>query len=322
MLRGREYEDEDEELDGEDFEEGDDQRDDDGLADLPEEYRGAVDAAIARERTNTLAETRRGLRDQGLDLSDDFRPVVREHSKAAGFLGIRQDQSLSKQDQQQSAVTRRDDEEDDDGEWADPAIDGDKFERRLTKTLERVIKPLVERNQELEGMVLEDRIEGTMARVPEAIEKYAPYLVDAMEHEQFEAMFREGLRQMPPSQWRDPRNLAKLAGVIAPHLYEDNPDLGRRAGRGRRSEPEERQRPDPRAAQRAALSKAAVGAAAPSRGGGGVGRDQGSYSDVEKETSRRLGISLKAVRALAEDPSGEKYAAQLEAEAKAKGGRR
>lgn len=278
----------------------------DPLADLDEDTRALVEAAIeaktkeieaAKEaefqqhkaqhsrRINT-ARGESGLPKFGMDLDENGNPVVRDPAAfaRAALPFLTQEQAPPK------------DEPDEVPEWLrDDMPTLDKRTQRLVDQATGGLKAQIEELKQLVAQSVGYATQPTLANVPtlarEALESDG--FGQLADHADFDAALVEAVKnaKLTPDQMRDPDAIAPLASMVGMHLQRQNPQ-----GRTQR-----KQAPNGDAF-RANLSRNSLGATAASRGNS---RD-GGYTQEEIEGAASLGVSPAAYRAAGEDPTGRK----------------
>jgi hypothetical protein len=290
----------------------------DPLATASPEIQAAVEARLAQDRQGIRAR----LAQQGFDLTADGQPVIRDARRAQEWIGAPQYQAPPAQPPPAQPVAQAapppDDEPIPDPQY-DPAgyrrWHQQELTRMTTEAMQSVLAPLVEKLQRVEQRTAQTHIDTAISRLDAAIEQYAPWLLPALQHPEFEPMFRRGLASVPPEQYGSLQELAGLASYAATQLppLETPYQAPQRAFRPPQSQapPPQPQQPArneqgqflPRAG-RAAIGRAAAEATAPSRGGGRVPVQQ-QYDELVIQAAARLGISPEEARLTLQDSTGD-----------------
>ena len=281
------------ELDDQDLdEETHDDEDTDDLSDLDPELKERFEKHLTKERTRyegVLSQARQGLQQVGLDLSDDNSVTIRDTQKITGYLA-----PLFQQQQQnvQKPVANDDDDNEEDA-WADPVVERDKFKQKLDKEIKNATAPYLEQIKKLESSIIEDKIEDAVNKVGDAVQKYAPLLSSAVEHPEFEPAFRDALSRLPMEQWRDSRNLVRVAAMLVPDLspIEKPERMPRRENELARS-----------AANRDTLRQIS-----PSRQSTTTKqeKDGSRYTDLDRILAERMGISVEMSASLGKNKNSD-----------------
>lgn len=290
----------------------------DPLASAAPEIQAAVEARLAHQNQQIRAR----LAQQGIDLTADGQPAIRDARRAQEWIGAPQYQAPPIQQQpvaQQAPPPPPDDEPIPDAQY-DPAgfrrWQMQEMSRLTAEAVQNAIAPLVEKLQQVESRTAQTHVEAAMGRLDAAIQQYAPWLEGALQHPEFEPMLRRGLASIAPEQYGNLQELAGLASYAATQLppLETPYQPARQAFRPQRQQeaPAAPQRNEqgqflPRGAQnigRAAIGRAAAEATAPSRGGGRVPAQQ-QYEELLLQAAARLGISPEEARLTQMDSTGD-----------------
>lgn len=297
--------------------EGDEEAQDEGVdpfADLEPEVAERVRAALTERETQARDQVRQSLQQYGLDLTEDGSPAIRDPRQVSGWLGLPESPRGSPAPPpptpaQGAPAPPPAVAEPDDAAIPDPVMDPAGFRRWQQAEVARATQPLVAELQQIYQQHHQTAIEIAMAKVPAAIQAHAPRFADLLNHPGFDAAFRQALAGIDPQQWKDPVNLARVAGMLAIDLdaqggaaREERPrDEAGRFTAGRAAEP---RFTDARDVGRGALSRATLPAAGPSREAGRQTRGR-EISDLHRMVAERLGISAEEAAALAEDSTGD-----------------
>lgn len=285
--------------DTEDIEQTDDtEEEDDTLDDLDEETKARVEkhtAKLQKQHEEQFAKTREELQRMGLDVYEGGKVAIRDTETASRYF-------VPPSTPPQQPVKQEQQEEE---EWVDPSYDPQKYETKLKKVVGEEVASLKEENRLLREALIEDKIDQAVVRVEAAVNKYAPLYGEILEHPEFEGTFREILKTFPMEQWRDPRNLVKIVGMMGVDL----PQVERKQKRDTAGAQEQ---------ARSIMQRETLRMTAPSRDASSAKGKQ-EYSDVDKETAALLGISIEAARALGtkSDPDKGVSPEQLYREARA-----
>ncbi len=307
----------------------------DPLAGLDDQTRALVEAQLEAQRQQILGETRASLRQRGFDLTDQGLAMA-DPQAARQWLGVGEatqqqfDQRTQQQPPPQSAPPSAPPStmlEDDESDIPDPLTQPREFRKWLRDSQGEMLKQVV---QEALGPVaqavtsvhqrqIETEMDRVMARVPDAVRSFAPAIDWVMEQPGFEEAMRQMLATSQPDDWKDPRNLAIMAGGVIAVLP-----------RAEAEAPAPRQRPRAPQPQNVA-SRAVVGQIAPSRSAGrnpAAAAVDERHAWVAQRVSEATGrpVTAEEIALYDGDTTGDKAAGirakRLANELKQQGGRR
>jgi hypothetical protein len=189
----------------------------------------------------------------------------------------------------------------------------------LKAVVEEALKPVAQAVTSVYQRQNESEMDRVMARVPDAVRSFAPAIDWVVEHPGFDEAMRQMLATSRPEDWKDPRNLAIMAGGVIAVL------------------PQQQQQPAPAPAAanprrpQAAASRSVIAQTAPSRA---AGREPSrvqtneNHAWVAQRISEATGrpVTAEEIALYDGDTTGDKAAAirqkRLAAELKQQGGRR
>jgi hypothetical protein len=279
-----------EELDGEEGLQDEEEQDD--LSDLDEETRARLErysARQAKQHQEQLTRQQEVLRQAGLRVGDDGLSVADMNTARSYFAPLAPAAAPA---QQPAAKTQENEEE-----WVDPLIDPERYHQKLTRVIEDASKPYKEEIAELRQTILQDRIDQAVDKVGQAVEQFAPLYAEALEHPEFESHLRAHLQAMPMSQWRDPRNLCRVVGLLIPDLAPVEKPARRQGGQS----PAPQRTPQETA--RALVNRSTLQQGSPSRDSSSTKGRQ--FSDTDRLLAERLGIPVEEAWALGQDSTGD-----------------
>jgi hypothetical protein len=317
----------------------------DPLASLTAEQRQAVEERLAYE----AYQTRAALGQVGMDLVNG-RPAMVDPQRLGGWAGMPQYQPAAPaQPQYQPAAPEPvgEPEEPADAPIPDPNYSPAEYRawlqrqtaRTVTSAMKEALAPLMEQFGTMRQTTLEMRVEEAVQRVDQAVDQYAPWLGEMLGHPDFEGYYRQALSQIDPSRWRNPQDLAAVAGTVAAYLRpvpaeQWQPPSQARYARARPEapappqgapaqetwqdryrqtygQPPEASAParNPRTGQfigrgaNAAISRAAAEATSPSPAAR-LAPAQAQYDDFILQAAQRVGISPEEAKAIMQDNDG------------------
>jgi hypothetical protein len=281
------------------IEETDETEEEDDLSDIDEDTKARIDKYTAKkeqEYQSKLTKAQESLRNIGLNLNDDGVSIG-DLATASRYFAPLGNPAIPQQPVKQESQEEE--------EWVDPSYDPQKYEKKFKKAVAEEVSSLKEDNRLLREAFIEDKIDQAVVRVEAAVAKYAPLYAEILEHPQFEGSFREVLKTFPMEQWRDPRNLVKIVGMMGVDLPQEE----RKPKRDTTSTQEQ---------ARSIMQRETLRMTAPSRDASSAKGKQ-EYSDLDKETAALLGISIEQARALGTkaDPDKGVSPEQLYREARA-----
>ena len=261
-----------------------DTEEEDDLSDIDEDTKARFDKYTARQQQEydaRVTKLQESLGTVGLGVSDDGQISIRNlQTVQSYFAPIASNQSSRANTDFKTLDT------DEDDEWADPVIDTDRYEKKLSKVIEKATEPYKQQIESLKQALVEDKIEQAVNRVEDAVNKYAPLYAEILEHPQFETTFREVLASMPMENWRDARSLAKLVGMLGVDLSPVE----------KRQKQQSQQKVSPQEQVRSDFNRKQLGQIAPSKGA--ASKTSMDYDDVDRILAERFGIPLEQAKAL------------------------
>ena len=290
----------------EDTDELEDDELEDDLSDIDEDTKARFDKYAAKQQKEydgRVAKLQESLGSVGLGVSDDGQVSIRNLQTVQSYFA-----PLSSNQQVRTTHTEVTEDEDD---WADPVIEPDKYEKKLSKAIEKATEPYKQQIQHLQNYLVEDKIEQAVDRVENAVNKHAPLYAEILEHPQFETTFREVLATMPMENWRDSRNLAKIVGMIGVDL---SPVEKQQKRSQQRVAPQEQVRSD--------FNRKQLGQISPSKGS--ASKTAMDFDDVDRILAEKFDIPLEQARALGakSDPDSNITPERLYREARVANGKR
>lgn len=282
--------------------------DEESLDDLDPGVRERVDRVLARER-----ETLRGsLREVGLDLNQDGRPLIADVGKVSQW-GLpqygRAPEPAAPVAPAPAPVAPVEEPEAFDPLAAD-ALAYERFTERVAeKAVQKATGPLLQEIERLRG-VQQRRVESEVtSEVREIVKQYMPEIEGALDHPDFDGMYRRAIAGCSPEQLENRAQVAGIAGWVRTQLDPARMPAARRDG--------------PPAAALAVnrANRDALGQTAPSRQGGAAPQESGRNADDEWGTrflgrmrenmsdsaGRRVEVSAAAWRDLGECDNLEDY---------------
>jgi len=276
---------------------GDDPGDDaeDDLSDIDDDLKERFERQLQRQERAYQAELKKreeAAAGVGLSFDSSGRIAVSDTGKAAQYfspLSRREDPAPPPQ-----PVPKAEEPEE---EWVDPSYDKDAFQKQLGRYVAKETAGYQQQLQAMQSFIVEDKIDQAIEKCEAAVTKHAPYLADLLEHPEFEGAMRNALGQLQMNQWRTPKDLARVVGLIAPDLAET---MERKA-------PKPKAGPSPQEKFRSQVQRSTMQQIAPSRATSpGRGKE---FSDEDRMVAERLGIPLEEAAALGEDTYGDGYRA-------------
>jgi len=289
----------DDELDYEDDEAGEDEEV--SLDDFDDETRAKVERLQAKEREASdqrVATMRSIWQEQGLDITPDGKAVVADPNRFAGWMGGTGSPAPA------AAAAGEPEPE----EMPDPYDDKPGYQAWLKAQIraeakrmhDEDMKPILEAQQQQQQIFYSRETERALQTLPQALQQYNPMLTQVTEHPDFAGQFSQALQAIPLSQWREPVNLAQIAGVVATQL-----DYSKVS----------KQRPR---SQQTGRYQAGFAAVAPSRGSAGRDAELADEQAIRGLVERHGG-TRDEWEALAQDDSIDGYrAAKSKAQARGK----
>lgn len=282
---------------------GEEEQPQDPLADLDDETREIAEQYAVRKLAEERTKARQAFQARGLDVSEDYQPVIADPAKVTGWLGVpapRQEEAPPVVPVAPAAAA----DEADDGEIPEANYDPQGFaawlkkrderrDERLTRVFEQRFEQLAQRQTTMEAQGV------TTAQVAQALQTYNPALAHVVDHPDFETFYRDALLQVDRRAWSDPRTLAGLAGMITPMLDQSKQPQQQPRGRDAQGKYIES------AGDRAAAMRAGRVQLSPGPDVSG-GQQQRQYSDEDRMGMQITGMSAEEWEA-ASDETGNAY---------------
>jgi hypothetical protein len=248
--------------------------------------REAVEKAVA-ERERSVAE---GLREYGLDIGREGKPVIHDPSRLAQVVA-----PLAAQHSTAGAGAPVDPKgATDDDEMPNPYEQPAEYQKWMLARIERAVASstslIAEQAQRSGRWVVEREAVIATQSVKQLLPEPLKYLG---EHPEFDDQFQKMLLNVDPEQWRDPRNLVKIASMLVTDLPAPAPPTKTRDASGKFSS---------RAAT-ADLHRQSLDTHQPARDGSRA-PTRTEPTTYEVEMARQLKCSVAELRALDPDDEG------------------
>jgi hypothetical protein len=194
----------------------------DPLAALDDDTRALVEVQLTNQRQQILGETRASLREQWFDLTDDQRLSMVDPKAARQYMGMLDQPAAPPQQQAVQQQQQPVQQEEDESDIPDPLTQPREFRKWLkdnqTAALKQVVQealaPVAQAVTSVHNRQIETEMDRVMARVPDAVKSFAPAIDWVTEHPGFDEAMRQMLATSSPDDWKDPRNLAIMAGGV------------------------------------------------------------------------------------------------------------
>lgn len=301
MARGFGTQEDDEQLDDQELDdvETEDEEEDD-FSDLDDETRERLEKYQQRQSAKWQAELDRreeAVQGVGLGFNNKGQVLISDPSKFSSYASpfARSRHEAEQQQQRQQPIQQQEEEE----EWVDPSYDAAAFQKQLSKHVAKETSKYEQAIIGLQNTIIEDRIEQAMEKVEGAVERHLPYLRDVIEHPEFDGKMREALSRLRMDQWRSPKDLARVVGMVAPDLEGEIPK------RTARQQGQQKHEPTPEQRARSLVNRSTLAQTAPSRSTSS-GRAK-EYSEEDKTMAAQLDMSVEEFVALGQDSNGVAY---------------
>lgn len=287
----------------------------DPLAHLDDATRSAVEELIAQREYEVQENIRGSIGQVGFDLGMDGRAVIADPNRLASFIN-QQQQPATPQPAAQNNYVQQEQEEVPDY-YADPKA----FAEWQRREMEKIVAPLKAENQAMRAQLSRLGSATVQPTIADAVAQFAPWLGEMVELPQFQQAMRSALSELPPDQYEDPADLARVASMVAVGIGQQQralraprpvPATPGAAGGGLERDPQTgrfrpagaRPQPTPRLAAREAANRAALVSGGPSRDAGRQPRGQ-EVTDLHRTLARLQGISVEEAALLAQDTTGD-----------------
>lgn len=236
-------------------------QEEDPLQDLDGDTRALVEQVWEQRQE----AQRQAYLEQGLDVSRDGRLLIADQSKVAAWAGAPAPRAQSAQPVAQTPQPAAQAAEDPMPEL-DPMTATAEDYRKLTQwEIRQAMKPLMDRNQHLEGLMQRRAESDAMQDVRSTVERLSPELLPALDHPDFEAAYRQQIASVGAEFLEDPVTVASIAYLVRARLDPSRMPAPRDT-QGRFTGREQQQMTDAQRLNQAA--RASIGQTPPARGGG------------------------------------------------------
>ena len=222
------------------------------------ETRAQVERLLARERE----QSRAALREAGLDLNSEGRPLIADAAKVSAWAApvtaprVAAEQPAATAQQAATASAE-----------AEPEFDplsatAEDFTRLARREAEKLLGPLRAENERLRSLYQHRAESEAMQQVRSAVERHIPEIAASLEHPDFETVYRQQLGQVSAEYLEDPATIASLAAMVRARLDPARMPAPRDA-QGRFASAQQQE-----ALARNAANRAGIAGTPPARGGG------------------------------------------------------
>lgn len=246
---------------------------DDPLAELDGDTRALVEQAWAKREE----QQRAAWREQGYDVSRDGRLLIADYGKVAESAGLplSRPQPTAQTAAQAPPPAPQAPAADDPPPELDPMTATAEDYRRLTQwEIRQALRPMLEENQRLTGLLQRRAESDAMQRVRSTVEQYLPEMAPALDHPDFESAYRQQIASVGAEYLEDPVAVAQIAALVRARLDPARMPVTRDA-QGRFSNREQEVE-----RMRNQANRAAVQSTPPARGGA-VARTPAADPQVE-----------------------------------------
>lgn len=188
------------------------------LEGLDDETRARVEAYYAQQEQRREDERLANLREYGLDLNREGKPLIADPAKFAGWAApAAAPRERPTAAPVQAAVAAAPEEE------APPEFDpltatAEEYRRLADWTARQAMKPLLEENRRLLGIIQRQSASEAVQSVRTTIETRLPALTPMLEHPDFAAEYEREISSAPPEWLASPEYVSGVAAVVLSRL--------------------------------------------------------------------------------------------------------